>query len=174
MANPPSRTTLDFGLMVRSVLALGLLVVAFWGVGQFFTDEPDVAAREVDYVPIVESARRQADFPVLAPPSLPDGWKATSARLESDGRWTLSVLDSDEEYLGIDQSANGVASVVERLAEGSEPAGSAPVAGRVWQVHAGPGDRITYVVREDDITTAVTGTTSQADLENYIESLKAE
>lgn len=167
-----SRGNPDLGDVVRSVLVLGLIVLALYGIGQFFTSTPDEPTRSVEWKPAVESARRTADYPVLAPDALPDGWRATSARyVPKTERWTLGLLDRDEEYLGIEQSRSSVKTVLERVASGSEPAGSASVLSRVWSVHAGPGDRITYASRVDGVTTVVTGTVEQAELERYIGSL---
>lgn len=167
-----SRGNPDLDDIVRSMVVLGLIVLALYGVGQFFTRTPEQPTRSVDWQPAVESARRSADYPVLAPPSLPDGWRATSARyVPSSGTWTLGVLTDDEEYLGVEQSTASVTSIVDRVADGGEAAGSAQVADRVWSVTAGPDDRITYASRVDGVTTVVTGTTEQRDLEAYIGTL---
>lgn len=170
-----SRGNPDLGDILRSVVVLGLVVLALYGFGQFFTSTPDEPTRSVEWKPAVESARRSADYPVLAPDALPKGWRATSARFEpSTGRWTLGVLDDEDEYLGIEQSTASVKSVLARLADGSTAAGSAQVLDRVWAVNAGPDDRITYTSRVDGVTTAITGTVEQADLEAYLSSLREE
>ena len=161
------------GDVLRSVVVLVVAVVALYGIGQFFYSGPDQPVRSVDWKPAAESAARNADYPVLAPKSLPEGWNATSARYTPEtGRWVLGVLTKNEDYLGVEQTTSSVRSVLERVAEGSEPAGSAQVRDRVWAINAGPGDRITYSSRVDGITTVITGTVDQPALEDYIESLQ--
>lgn len=163
----------DPGDIFRSIAVLGIIVLALYGLGQFFTSEPDQVTASVDWKPAAESARTSADYTVLAPDELPDGWRATSARYDpATGRWKLGILDDDDEYLGVEQSTDSMKSVLKRLADGSEPAGSAKVGDRVWSVHAGPGDRITYLAEIDGVTSAVTGTVEQADLEDYIVTLE--
>lgn len=167
-----SRGNPDPGDIFRSIAVLGIIVLALYGLGQFFTSTPDQVTASVDWKPAAESAQRSADYTVLAPDELPDGWHATSARYDpTTGRWKLGILDGDEEYLGIDQSTDSVKAVLKRLADGSEPAGSAKVGDRVWSVNTGPDDRITYVNDDGGITSAVTGTVEQDELEAYIDSL---
>ncbi len=137
-----SRGNPDPGDIFRSIAVLGIIVLALYGLGQFFTSTPDQVTASVDWKPAAESAQRSADYTVLAPDELPDGWHATSERYDpTTGRW------------------------------GSEPAGSAKVGDRVWSVNTGPDDRITYVNDDGGITSAVTGTVEQDELEAYIDSL---
>lgn len=167
-----SRGNPDPGDIFRSIAVLGLIVLALYGIGRFFTSEPEQVTASVDWKPAAESAQKAADYAVLAPDELPDGWHATSARYDpATGRWKLGILDGDDKYLGIDQSTESAKTVLKRLADGSEPAGSAKVGDRVWSVNAGPGDRITYVNDDDGVTSAVTGTVEQAELESYIATL---
>ena len=168
-----SRGNPDMGDVLRSVAVLVVAVLALFGIGQFLSSTPDQPARSVDWKPAAQSASRGADYPIMAPASLPAGWRATSARYTREtSRWVLGVLTDKDDYLGIEQTTESVRSVLDRVAEGSEPAGSAKVRDRVWAVNAGPNDKITYSSRVDGISTVITGTVDQSDLEAYIASLK--
>jgi hypothetical protein len=165
------------GDIVRSVVVIGVILLGLWGFGKLFTTTPEQTVSSVDYQQVVDDVRSSSDVEILAPPSLPDGWRATSARYEpgsdgTTGTWNLGVLTDDDEYLGLEQSSSSVRRAVDRWAEGGQDAGSAQVAGRVWSVVAGPDDRTTYVTREDDRTTLVTGTVEPDQLESYISSLR--
>lgn len=165
------------GDILRSVVVIGVIVVGLYGFGKLFTQTPDQPVSSVDYQQVVDDVRSSSDVEILAPPSLPEGWRATSARYEPGadgavGTWNLGVLTDDEEYLGVEQSSLSVERAVDRWAEDSEEAGSADVAGQVWSVRAGPDDRTTYVTREGDRTTLVTGTVTPDRLEAYISSLR--
>ena len=158
------------GDVVRSVVVLGLIVLTLYGVGQFFTREPETPAPAVDYATIVDQVRPVADFEVLAPPSLPKGWQANRATFDIDG-WHLGVLTDDEEYIGLDQASVSVDRAVERFADGSRADGTADIEGETWSVRKGPQDRTTYVRRDGDATTVVVGTPSRRVIEDYISSL---
>jgi hypothetical protein len=168
----------DLGDIVRSTLVIALIILALFGLGKLFTTTPEQTVSAVDYQPIVTQARSATDLPLLAPATLPEGWRATSVRFDAGpdstgGSWHLGVLTDDDEYVGVEQTPLSIDRAVERWADGSEESGSAQVAGQVWSVRAGPGDRITYVLREDDRTTLINGTVSQQVLEDYISSLSS-
>jgi hypothetical protein len=160
------------GDIVRSVAVIGLIVLGLYAFGQLFTQEPESATPEVDYAQIVEQARPAVDFDLLAPASLPAGWKATTARLKPEW-WHLGVLTDDEEYLGLEQVTVSVNRAIDRFAEESRADGTAEVAGETWTVRTGPDDRTSYLRRADGVTTVVVGTPSRRVIESYIASLSA-
>jgi hypothetical protein len=155
---------------------IGVIILGLFAFGKLFTSTPEEATSTVDYLGVREQAQAATDLPLLAPEQLPAGWRATSARFEpgpdgTGGSWHLGVLTSDEEYLGLEQTPVALDEAADRWAEDSEEAGSSDVAGRVWSVRAGPGDRIAYLTRTGDRTIVVTGTVAQDELESYITSL---
>jgi hypothetical protein len=158
------------GDIVRSVLVLGLVVLLLWGIGKFFTRTPDDPVRTIDYAKVVSQARPAADFALLAPQSLPPGWRATVAKFEP-GSWRLAVLTDDEDYIGLDQVTFGVGRAVDEFAEDSRAAGTAEVGGETWSLRKGPQDRLTYVRREGGLTTLVNGTAPRRVMEDYVLSL---
>ncbi|MGA8988047.1 DUF4245 domain-containing protein [Aeromicrobium sp.] len=162
----------SMGDIIRSVVAIALIVLAVWGVGRFFTRNPDDRVASVDYVTIVGQARPVADFPLLAPRSLPDTWTATSARYEPSS-WHLGVLTDQNDYIGLEQVKVGVDRAVDRFADGSKKVGTAAIAGEDWTVRSGPKKRLTLVRRDGGITILVSSTASRRVVEDYVSSLSS-
>jgi len=160
------------GDVVRSVAVLGLVILALWGVGRLFTNTPADPVKAIDYARIVRSARPAADFALLAPPSLPTGWKATSARFEPNS-WHLGVLTADNDYIGVEQVKVSIPQAVGEFAKDSRSAGSATIAGKIWRARKGPGDDITFVRAEAGLTTLINGSAPRQVIEDYVASLSA-
>lgn len=171
-----SRGNPDISDIIRSVVVIGLIILGLFAFGKLFTSTPDQTVSTVDYQQVLKQAQAGTDLSLLAPATLPSGWRATSARFEpgadmSGGSWHLGVLTADEEYVGVEQTPVSTKQAVDRWGAGSKASGSAEVAGQVWSVRTGPGDRLVYVKREGDRTTLVNGTIGQAGIERYISSL---
>lgn len=165
-----SRGNPAMGDILRSMFVLAAIILAVWGIGKLFSSDPKDPVAAVDYATTASQARSAADFPLLAPPSLPKGWKATSVRYEPSS-WHLGVLTDDEDYIGLEQVKVGVDRAVDRFAEGSKTDGTAEVAGMTWTVRKGPQDRLTFVRREGGLTILVNGTAPRKVIEGYISSL---
>ena len=171
-SNGPSRGNPAIGDILRSVGLIALIILALWGFGKLFTNTPDSPVKAVDYASTVSSARPAADFELLAPRSLPAGWKATSARFNPRS-WHLGVLTADDDYIGLEQVKLTVPRAVDRFARGSKSAGTATIGAETWSVRKGPDDDITYVRQEAGLTTLVNGTAPQRVVEAYVASLSA-
>ncbi|MCW2829586.1 MAG: hypothetical protein JWP31_278 [Aeromicrobium sp.] len=160
----------SMGDILRSMAVIALIILVVYGVGRFFTEDPGDPVEPVDYAAVVAQAAPAADFDLLAPASLPDGWRANVAQFEPRS-WRLGVLTDDDEYIGLRQVRLGVDRAVDKYAVDSRLDGTADIAGQTWTVRTGPKDRTTYVLSSDGITTLVDSTTSRAVAERYIESL---
>jgi Protein of unknown function (DUF4245) len=172
MSGTSSRGNPAMGDIARSVAVLGAIILALFGLGRVLTVTPDEPTRSVDYRTAVESSRTVADFDVLAPASLPDGWRATSVRFEEES-WHLGVVTSDDDYVGLEQVEADPRRAVERFANGSRSSGDTVVGGETWSLHTGPRDNLTYVRRDGTMTIVVTGTAPRHEMEAYISSLSA-
>jgi len=171
MSSPrSSRGNPSIGDIIRSVVVIGLIILALYGVGRLFTSTPESSVKAVDYVSVVQQARPAAGFPLAAPTSLPEGWRATSARFQTNG-WHLGVLTDDDDYMGLEQITGSVDRAIDRFAEDSRSAGTADVAGQTWSVRTGPDGRVTYVRNESGLTTLVNSSASRSVVEDYISSL---
>jgi hypothetical protein len=170
-----SRGNPSMGDIARSVAVLGAIVLTLFALGRFLTVTPDEPVRTVDYQDAVESSRTVADFELLAPESLPKGWRATSVRFEPSS-WHLGVLTDEEDYVGLEQVEADTERAVERFAPESKSFGDTVIGGETWSLHTGPRDDLTYVRRDSagsdgDMTIVVTGTATRVVMERYISSL---
>lgn len=165
----------SLGDMLRSILAIGALLVGLAALGYWFQVKPDREVKAVDYVTAVKAARGDADFDVLAPTSLPAGWKATTVRYETGerGQWHLGVMTDTGDYIGLEQSGIGKRRAIERFAPGTEAKGTAVVAGQQWQVRQSKRGENTLVRTDGDVTIVVTGTATRRVIEDYAASLSA-
>ncbi len=105
------------------MVVIGLIILGLYALRQALHAGPESPAPAIDYATIVEQARPAAGFELLAPSSLPKGWKATSASFNIDW-WHLGVLTDDEEYIGLEQIKGGVDRAIERFADGSKADGT--------------------------------------------------
>lgn len=165
-----SRGNPAIGDIIRSIVVIGAILLGLYGFGQFFTSGKEAQVKAIDYVSVVAQARPAASFPLAAPTSLPEGWRATSARFQENG-WHLGVLTADDDYVGLEQLRGSADRAVDRFADGSKSAGTAEVGGQSWNVRTGPKGRWTYVREEDGFTTLLNTSSSKAVLERYISSL---
>lgn len=158
------------GDIIRSMVVIAVIILGLYGFGQLFTSTPENKVKTIDYISVVEQARPAATFPLAAPPSLPEGWRATSARFQTSG-WHLGVLTDKDDYMGLEQLRATPDRSVDRFAEDSRSDGTAEVAGKTWDVRKGPDDRVIYLRNEDGLTTLINSTASRSVVEDYIASL---
>jgi hypothetical protein len=160
--------------MVRSLAVVVVLVgiiVVFNVAGQ-----PDEVVRDVDYVSAAEQARQQASYDVLAPASLPSGWKATSARTSAGGgavHWHLGLVTGADDYAAVEQTDGARAGFIRELAEGATRAGRVTIAGEPWRKLEGGEPEERALVRTDGgVTTVVAGSATWAELQTLASSLR--
>lgn len=159
---------------MRSVLVLGAIVALLVVGGSALFGRDSDPVRTVDYRKTVEQVREGASYEVLAPPSLPDGWRATSTRYEpgSRGGWHLGVLTSRGEYIGLEQTPRRPAEVLEEISPDTRPAGRTRIDGDSWRVRTGTDGETTLVRRSGKVTVLVTGSAGRERIEAYASSLR--
>ena len=172
MAGSSSRGNPSLGDILRSVVAMGGIILAIWLVGRLFTVVPEEAPVDtVDYQSVVPAAERETGFDVQAPASLPDGWRATSARVR-DGAWFLGVLtDDDQDFVGLTQVPGDEEDVVEDEAEGARRDGTVDLGGDTWTRWTAGGDGLVYSRQVDGTTVVVESRVDRDVLEAYVASL---
>ena len=100
--------------MIGAMLVLLAVVAAFVVLRDVNRTQPESSVRTVQYEQALGFAREQADFPLVAPASLPDGWRATSAEFVPEpGRWHLGLLTDEDRYVGLEQSRRPVEKMIE-------------------------------------------------------------
>lgn len=159
-----------FGDALRTTVIMGVLLIGAFAVGQIVTVTPDRPERRVELTDAIAGAQASAAFSVVAPPSLPKGWIANSARFGPDG-WHLGVLTDQDKYIGLEQATTSAKGIVDDFAPQSRAVGEVRLNGNAWQVRTeSDGDRI-YVRDLGETSVLVIGTARRAELERYVSSL---
>lgn len=146
--------------MIGAMLVLLLVVVAFVALRDVNREDLSNPTESVDYARDAEFAREQAGFALVAPTSLPDGWRATSVRFVDgeDGRWHLGLLTDEDRYVGLEQADDSVASMLEtHVDDAVRSRGPVSVGGETWLTWTDAGGDLALVRRAGDTTTLVVG-----------------
>lgn len=137
-------------------------------------DESADPVKTVGYKVELDSARRAAPYPVLAPEGLSSKWRATSVRYEGGGpegrTWHLGFMTPDTQYAAVEQSdAPSPAKFVEDVTQGARKTEeTVRVRGEEWTHYE--GEKYDALVKRSEArgeaagsrpyTTVVTGTAS--------------
>jgi hypothetical protein len=174
VSEQPGRYQRSFSGLIGAMVVLLLVVGAFVVFRGLFRTDAEVTVRAVDYQRTQSFAQEQIDFPILAPETLPEGWRATSVRFVPDPpRWHLGVLTDEDRYIGLEQSRSSekkmVETYVDRDAVRGEPV---KVAGDTWQMWTDEGGDTALTRVEDEVTVLVVGTPDLEVLVEYVETLR--
>ena len=162
--------------MVGAMIVLVAAVIGFVLLREVNRVEPPSPVRAVDYTPDLRYARQQASFDVLAPASLPRGWRATTVEYVSGAResWHLGILTDQNRYVGLEQSKQSERSMLEQFVDPAPTRGQpVGVGGATWSTWTdGGGDRA-LVRRAGGVTTLVIGhDVPQRELVDFTASLR--
>lgn len=174
MSEQPGRYQRSTAGMIGAMIVALLAVGAFVGFRGLIRTQPDVQVPAVDYQQAREYGQDQVDFPLAAPESLPDGWRATSVRVvPQPPRWHVGLLTDEDRYVGLEQSRGSVAKMVETYVDQEAVEGEpVQVAGETWQTWTDEGGDTALTRVEDDVTTLVVGTPGLEVLVDFVESLR--
>lgn len=164
------------GGMVGAMLVLVAVVLGFVVFRDLNRSEPPSPVEAVDYHEAAGFARENADFAVVAPPSLPQGWRATSVRFVdgSRERWHLGLLTDEERYVGLEQSTDSPRSMVRTHVDAeADRAGGVTIEGDRWARWTDEGGDVALVRRSDGTTTLVVGQdVPHGELRGFVASLR--
>ena len=178
MSEQPGRYQRSFSGMIGAMVVLLLAVGAFVLFRDVNREDPVSPVKAVDYQGPVEYARDNADFDLLAPDPLPEGWIVTSVTFDqaSDRReqaWHLGSLTDELLYVGLEQAPRPVSAMVEEFVDPDAVQGDdVEVAGRTWETWSDAGDDLALVNDSGDVTTLVVGRVPQETLEELIVTLR--
>ncbi len=160
--------------MIGAMIVLIAVVVGFVAFRAVNRNEPENPVRAVDYQQTLEYARGVADFPVVAPASLPEGWRATSVEfIPSPTRWHLGLLTDEDRYVGLEQSRASLTDLVHEYVDPKAARGKpVQVDGQTWRTWTDPGGDTALGRTEGDVTTLVVGTAELDVLVDFTESLR--
>lgn len=146
--------------MVGALVVLVGVVGAFVGLREINRDDPPSPVREVDYAKVADLARERADFDLVAPASLPPGWRATTVNYVDgeDAHWHLGLLTDQDRYVGLEQADSSAKSMVQtHVDEAAAPGESVEVAGVEWSTWTDDEGDLALVRETPDTTTVVVG-----------------
>ncbi len=136
--------------------------------------QPD-AVKVVDPTQVLIAARALAPFPVLVPEGL-DGYQVTSARWQEtaksggDDVLHLGYVTPGAEYVQVSQSAATTGEFIAEQTAGGIASEQVRIDGAQWQLYE-TAERISLVLPGAKVTTVVSGTATQEELEQVARSL---
>jgi hypothetical protein len=174
VSEQPGRYQRSTGGLIGAMVVAVALVVGFALLRDLGRTDVETEVKAVDYQKVLQVGGDQLDFTPLAPPALPEGWKATSARLTpTPARWHLGVLTDEGRYVGLEQSRSSEQNLVERYVDREAVAGGrVTIAGETWRTWTDEGGDTALSRVEDGVTVVVVGTPDQDVLVDYVETLR--
>lgn len=161
--------------MVLSVLATLAVALMVYFLNPGSTAE--TYERPVDVDAVATQATAGLDYTALSP-EVPEGWRATYARLRSGGAdqvpaWEAGYVTGQEEFVGLTQTDQSNPTWLSQTVKGAPNAGQVSVDGIAWALHEpAEGDR--HLVGELEGTTVViSGSGELSDLEAMATALQA-
>ena len=175
MSEQAGRYQRSFPGMIGAMVVLLLVVGAFVLFREVNRNEPADPAKAVDFERPVQYARTAADFAVLAPDKLPEGWIATSVMFDEGRRqaWHVGFLTDERRYVGLEQGQRSVATMIEDFVDEEATQGEDVVIdGVTWETWTDEGEDLALVRKADDVTTLIVGRVPLETLEELIRTLR--
>ncbi len=111
MSEQPGRYQRSVSGMVGAMVVLLLVVAAYVGFRALNRDNVEVEPETVDYLEAVQFAQ-DADWTVVYPPSVPEGWRSTSIESQPGEEWGIGFLTPDG-FAGLHQSDGSASELLE-------------------------------------------------------------
>jgi hypothetical protein len=160
--------------MVRSMAVV--LAVVFVIVLLAWRPEPD-AVRVVDPSPTVSLAAREAQFPIVAPTGLADGWRPTSVRWESTEESEserilhIGYVTPGDEYAQFSLAPVTTEAFLDEQTADGVPTGSQAIGDTTWERRE-TDERRSLVLVDGEVATVVSGSADWSELILLAESLE--
>ena len=168
------------GGLVGAMIVTVVLVLGFAAFRGLFRENPATPVRTVDWSIQVKAGVADKKLTLLAPPSLPAGWKATSASYDtgSSPAWHLGLLTASRKYVGIEEGRSSVADLVAEHVDANAVKGK-PVrlGGETWQQWTDSGGdyglsrTLTGPDRQQE-SVLVVGSAAEADIRSLVDGLR--
>lgn len=164
--------------MIRSLLPLVVISLLIVGVTAL-RQNPEDPVRDVDTTSAQRAAAERADYPLLVPTGLPEGWRSTSVRTNAGSAQvgdpiTLEIgwFTPGEEYAGYAVSDDPGASAVADVLQGATAEGTEQVDGQTWERLDTQRGETALTRTADGATLVVTGSASDEELTTLAGSLQ--
>ena len=154
---------------VGSMIVLVAVVLGFVVFRGAFRDNDAVEVEAVDYLAVVGPAQ-ESGVPVVYPPSLPAGWKATSVDFDPGSRpaWGVGLLTDDGKFVGVRQEDDALDSLLDTYVDEDAAEGDiVTVEGALvpqWQEWSDSGGDHAYAASVGDYEVLVFGSAPTEDL----------
>jgi hypothetical protein len=161
---------------IGSLLVLIAVVLAFVAFRAVFRDNDAVDVEAVDYLAVVAPAQ-EASIRVVYPPSLPEGWTATSVAFVPGERpaFGVGMLTDDDLFVGVRQADEELADLLETYVDAQVVKGDVvTVDGAIvpeWQEWSDDGGDHAYSATVGDTEVLVYGSAPTEDLLTVVRSL---
>ena len=161
---------------VGSLIVLIAVVLAFVAFRAVFRDNDAVDVEPVDYLAVVSPAQ-EAGIQVVYPPSLPEGWTATSVAFVPGERpaFGVGMLTDDDLFVGVRQADEELADLLATYVDEDAVKGDVvTVDGAIvpeWQEWSDAGDDHAYSATVGDTEVLVYGSAPTEDLLTVVRSL---
>jgi hypothetical protein len=161
---------------IGSLLVLIAVVLAFVAFRAVFRDNDAVDVEAVDYLAVVAPAQ-EAGIKVVYPPSLPEGWTATSVAFVPGERpaFGVGMLTDDDLFVGVRQADEELADLLETYVDAQVVKGDVvTVDGAIvpeWQEWSDGGGDHAYSATVGDTEVLVYGSAPTEDLLTIVRSL---
>jgi uncharacterized protein DUF4245 len=161
---------------IGSMIVLVAVVLAFVFFRGVFRDNDAVDVEPVDYLAVVGPAQ-EAGLQVVYPPSLPEGWTATSVAFDPGDRpaWGVGMLTDDGKFVGVRQEDDDLDRLLDTYVDENAVEGETiTVDGALvpeWQEWSDSGGDHAYAASIGDQEVLVFGSAPTDDLLTIVKSL---
>jgi hypothetical protein len=161
---------------IGSMIVLIAVVLAFVAFRAVFRDNDAVDVEPVDYLAVVSPAQ-EAGIQVVYPPSLPEGWTATSVAFVPGERpaFGVGMLTDDDLFVGVRQADEELADLLETYVDAQVVKGDVvTLDGAIvpeWQEWSDDGGDHAYSATVGDTEVLVYGSAPTEDLLTVVRSL---
>ncbi|WP_081975102.1 DUF4245 domain-containing protein [Modestobacter caceresii] len=164
--------------MIRSLLPLLVICLVIVGVTAL-RQNPTDPVRDVDPASAQRAAAERADYELLVPTDLPDGWRSTSVRtnagsVQAGAPVTLEIgwFTPSEEYAGYVVSDDPSAPALADVLDGATADGTEQVDGQSWERLDTQRGETALTRTADGATLVVSGSASEEELATLAGSLE--
>lgn len=161
--------------MIGALLVLLAVIATFVFFRAINRNDPPNPVQAVDYQQTTTFARGHARFDLVAPKTLPAGWRATSVSFTPglNAHWHLGQLTGQDRYVGLEQGDAPVRSMLTTYVDPDPAPGKAvTIRGTTWAAWSDSGGDQALVHRQGKTTTLVVGTVPQSVLVGYVDTLR--
>jgi len=164
--------------MARSLLPLVVICLLLVGWAAL-RQNPDDPVIEVDPTSSVRTAAERADYELVVPTGLPEGYRPTSARTDAGGAEegepvTLEIgwFTAAEEFAGFVISDDAGAAPLRQVLDGAEEKGTESIGGRSWTRESTADGETAFVLETREATVLVFGSAPDDELTEIAASVR--